>query len=98
MQNQTNNVRTYKVLAEVIGAIEKFLTENKIKYEIVSSSVWRSELNIKGRARAIYKKAAQDFVFNHYEKTASEDESDAICIGAYKTKYCKEDAGFNWDS
>lgn len=98
MQNQTNNVRTYKVLAEVIGAIEKFLTENKIKYEIVPSSVWRSELNIKGRARAIYKKAAQDFVFNHYEKTASEDESDAICIGAYKTKYYKEDAGFNWDS
>ena len=97
MQKQTNNVRTYKVLAEVIGAIEKFLTENKIKYEIVTSSVWRSQLNIKGSVRDVYKKAAQNYVLDHYGKTATEDESDAICIGAYKTKY-GEDSGFNWDS
>lgn len=92
MQNQTNNVRTYKVLAEVIGAIEKFLTENKIKYEIVPSSTWRSALDIKGRVRSVYKKQAQDFVLNNYKKFVSEDESDAICIGTYKIM----NAGFNW--
>lgn len=97
MQNQTNNVHTYKVLAEVIGAIEKFLTENHIKYEIVTSSTWRSQLGIKGRVRSVYKKEAQSYVLKNYELNVSEDESDAICIGAYKTKY-NNDAGFNWDS
>ena len=94
-QGRINNVRTYKVLAEVIGAIEEFLTENKIKYEIVSSATWRSQLGIKGTVREQYKKAAQAYVLNHYGKKASQDESDAICIGSYKLKY---NTGFNWDS
>lgn len=78
-----NNVKTYKALAEVIGVITELLEELKIKYELVAPSSWRSQLNIKGNKRIEQKKNAQNYVLKVYKKDVSEDESDAICIGAY---------------
>lgn len=78
-----NNVKTYKALAEVIGVITELLEELKIKYELVAPSSWRSQLNIKGNKRNEQKKNAQNYVLKVYKKDVSEDESDAICIGAY---------------
>lgn len=83
IQMQQQNVVTYKALAEVLGVLEELASELNMPYEIVPSSSWRSALNIGGRVRADQKKAAQDFVTKQYNKSVSQDESDAICIGTY---------------
>lgn len=77
-----NNVTTYKVLAEVFGVIEELCSEKKIPYRIIHSQTWKSILNIKGTDRTTQKKNAQIYVLNTYGKKVSQDESDAICIGA----------------
>lgn len=86
LQGQTNNVATYKSLAEVFGVVHELSTELKIPYEIVHSQTWKSALGIKGRDRATQKKNAQAFVSETYGKKVSQDESDAICIGTYTVK------------
>ena len=93
--NRTNNVHTYKVLAEVIGVLEERLTELKIPYTMVPASVWKSTLGIKGAARAEQKKNAQLYVLNTYGIKATQDECDAICIGAHKQK--KNNSAFDWN-
>lgn len=83
LQGQTNNVTTYKALAEVIGVLEELCCELKIPHEMVHSQTWKSTLNIKGRDRATQKRNAQAYVAAAYEKKVSQDESDAICIGTH---------------
>ena len=90
-----NNVSTYKALAEVIGVITELITEKKLPYELVYSSTWKSELKIKGRSREEQKRNAQIYVFETYGRNVSQDESDAICIGAYYTK--KNTSAFSWN-
>lgn len=87
LQGQTNNVTTYKALAEVLGVLEELARERKIPHELIHSSTWKSELNIKGRDRATQKRNAQAFVATVYNKKVTQDESDAICIG---TSYVKK--------
>ena len=82
MQGQVNNVQTFKVLAEVFGVTQEYLAEQNYFYHIVSSNTWKSKLQIKGRTRPEQKKNAQAYVLEHYNKKVSQDESDAICIGA----------------
>lgn len=82
MQNQVNNVQTFKILAEVFGVTQEYLAEQNYFYHIVSSNTWKSKLQIKGRTRPEQKKNAQAYVLEHYNKKVSQDESDAICIGA----------------
>ena len=50
--NKINNVQTFKVLAEVYGIIQEYLTENKIPYSVVLASSWKSTLGIKGKDRS----------------------------------------------
>ena len=82
MQNQINNVQTFKVLAEIFGVTQEYLVEQGHSYHVVSSNTWKSQLNIKGKQRAEQKKNAQIYVLEHYNKKVSQDESDAICIGS----------------
>lgn len=86
MQRQINNVATHKVLAEVLGVCEELCAEFKIPHEVIASSTWKSVLGIKGQRREEQKKNAQAYVFNTYNKKVSQDESDAICIGAHYFK------------
>lgn len=98
MQNQINNVQTFKVLAEIFGVTQEYLVEQGHSYHVVSSNTWKSQLNIKGKQRAEQKKNAQAYVLEHYDKKVSQDESDAICIGACVTlQNKKKKADFNWD-
>lgn len=83
LQQNTNNVSTYKVLAEVFGVIHELATELKIDNEACLSGTWRKGLGIVGRQRAEQKKNAQRWVKDHYGLKVSEDNADAICIGAY---------------
>lgn len=82
LQGQTNNVTTYKALAEVLGVLEELCSERKISHELVHSQTWKSSLGIKGRDRATQKRNAQIYVAETYDKKVSQDESDSICIGA----------------
>ena len=82
MQNQINNVSTYKILAEIFGITHELMVELNIPYQIVSSNTWKSKLDIKGKQRAEQKKNAQQWVLDTYNKKCTQDEADSICIGA----------------
>ena len=86
LQGQTNNVETYRKLAEVRGVLSELACEMKISHEIIHSQTWKSGLYIKGRDRATQKRNAQAFVATTYNKKVSQDESDAICIGTHYIK------------
>lgn len=99
IQVQQNNVQTFKVLAEVFGVIYELVTEMGIPNHAVLSSVWKSVVGIKGRARPEQKRNAQQHVTDTYGIKATQDESDAICIGEYYIKKhlsFKEKVGFDW--
>lgn len=93
--NVVNNLETFKILAEVIGVLTELAAEKNLPYELVYSTVWKSTLQIKGRTRPEQKKNAQQYVLNTYGKKVTQDESDAICIGAHYTK--KNKSAFSWD-
>lgn len=93
--NVVNNLETFKILAEVIGVLTELAAEKNLPYELVYSTVWKSTLQIKGRTRPEQKKNAQQYVLNTYGKKVTQDESDAICIGAHYTK--KNMSTFSWD-
>ena len=95
--NVTNNVQTFKTLAEVFGVIYELVTELNIEHEAVLSSSWKSTLNIKGRTRPDQKKNAQEYVINTYGARPSQDASDAICIGAHIIKHGGENILENFD-
>ena len=80
--NYINNVQTFKILAEIFGVTQEYLAEQKYFYHIISSNTWKSKLNIKGKARTEQKKNAQAYVEKTFNKKVSQDEADAICIGA----------------
>lgn len=82
LQGQTNNVETYRKLAEVRGVLCELAREMNIPHEIIHSQTWKSVLDIKGRDRATQKRNAQAFVLATYGKKVSQDESDSICIGS----------------
>lgn len=83
LQGQTNNVTTYKALAEVLGVLEELARERNIPHELIHSQSWKSTLDIKGRDRATQKRNAQNFVAAKYGLKVSQDQSDAICIGTH---------------
>lgn len=93
--NIVNNVQTFKILAEVFGVISELLVEMKIPQSAVLASSWKSALGIKGRARAEQKQNAQSWVVNTYSIKPTQDECDAICIGAHCNQYTP-DIGFDW--
>lgn len=96
--NVTNNVQTFKVLAEVFGIIYELATEMNIKNRAVLAGTWKKHLGIKGRTRPEQKRNAQDYVQKTYNIKATQDECDSICIGAYACANTAEteSADFDW--
>lgn len=90
----SNNVVTYKALAEVIGVITELLQELKIPFELVHAVTWRKELSLKGNKRSIQKENAKNYVSSKYKQDFLEDESEAICIGTYYIQ--KNKMAFDW--
>lgn len=84
--NVANNVQTFKALAEVFGVLHELFVELKMPRTAVLSTVWKSTLGIKGKDRTAQKKAAQVWVEQNYGVKPTQDECDAICIGAHYTK------------
>lgn len=83
-------VTTYKVLAQLQGALLVTCYEKNIPCTIVHTATWRTHCKIKAKSRADQKRAAQLFVQNQFGQNATQDEADAICIGFYMVdKYMK---------
>lgn len=90
-----NNVQTFKILAEVFGVLYELCISLKIPVEAVLAGTWKSTLNIKGKTRPEQKKNAQKWVQEKYHKSPTQDEVDAICIGAHVIQ--KTELEFNWE-
>ena len=88
--NVANNVATFKALAEVYGVISELLEEIGIPHFSTLATTWKSGLKIKGRTRQEQKKNAQQYVLDNLNVKATQDESDAICIGLHYLKICQE--------
>ena len=84
--NVTNNVQTFKVLAEVYGVVSELLQEIQIPHSTVLAASWKSTLGIKGRTRAEQKKNAQLYVEQNYGIHVIQDIADAVCIGTHHIK------------
>lgn len=89
MQQQVNNVTTYKVLAQVLGVLEELCAEKGLPHEVIHSQTWKSALDIKGRDRATQKRNAQQYVLDTYGVKPAQDAADAICVGACYHKNTK---------
>ena len=85
---RVNNVQTFKALAEVFGVLYELCIDINVPVEAVLAGTWKSTLGIKGKTRPEQKRAAQAWVKGAYNLSATQDEIDSICIGAYwlKTK------------
>lgn len=84
MQNNVvNNVQTFKILSEIYGVLQELITELKIPYTIVSSNTWKSTMKIPKTKREEEKRRAQALVQQLFQIKATQDEADAICLGAH---------------
>lgn len=92
--NVVQNVKTFKMLAEVFGVILELLQEKKMKYYVVAPNVWKATFKIAGRGREVEKKLAQKYVLDEYGIKCTQDEADAACIGIHITKTTTEN--FDW--
>ena len=95
MQDKINNVQTFKVLAEVFGVIYELVISLGLPYQVVFSGTWKSTCGIKGKARDEQKKNAQKYVNDTFHIKATQDESDAICIGIHASRNLPSE-GFDW--
>ena len=82
--NVVQNVKTFKMLAEVFGVVQETLQEIGIDYYIVPPMVWKSTVGIAGKGRDR----------ENYGFKCTEDEADAACLGAHVLKTEKE--SFDW--
>ena len=89
------HINNVSKLAEVFGIIWELGISLEMPTEAVLPGTWRSTLGIKGRTRSEQKRAAKEYVLNTYNKKATEDECDAICIGAHYIK--KKNSEMNWE-
>ena len=92
--NVIQNVKTFKMLAEVFGVILELLQERKMTYYVVAPNVWKATFKIAGRGREVEKKLAQKYVLDEYGMKCTQDEADAACIGIHITKTTTE--SFDW--
>ena len=95
-ENVGNNVHTFKVLAEVYGVLTQLFDSLAIPARSYISTSWKSRLHIKGRTRAEQKRAAQAYVMDTYQAKCTQDEADAICIGASVLILEEEKQPFDW--
>lgn len=75
-----SNVKTFKDLAYLQGVLKNHMYVNNVPFVVLSPSMWRGELKIRGRKREDVKRNAQLFVKDKFDIEVTEDEADAICI------------------
>ena len=83
---RVNNVQTFKALAEVFGVLYELCIDINKPVDAVLAGTWKSGLGVKGKTRTEQKRSAQAWAQSHYNVKATQDESDAVCIGAYAAR------------
>lgn len=93
-----NNAATFQILAQLQGILIYVAHECNIPITLLRPTEWRSICGLlKGQSnkRQEQKRFAQQWVYNKWGKTCTEDEADAICIGY---AYCnKTENELNWE-
>ena len=85
-QNKVQNVKTFKMLAEVLGVLEEYLQETKMSYYVIPPIQWKATLKIAGLGRTAEKAAAQKYVKDMYGLICTEDEADSVGIATHVIK------------
>lgn len=82
IQQQNQNVGTYKKLAMLMGVLLCLFHEINKPYEIVPPSRWKSYCEIKGKKRQEQKENTLIFVKNKFGlEDITEDVADAVSLG-----------------
>ncbi len=89
-KNGSLSVVTFKILAELMGVLETFFTENGIEYDTAHVSTWRNHEQIKGRSRSDKKRSSILRIEKCYGIKVIDDVADAILIGRYAVEQRKE--------
>ena len=93
-QNKVQNVKTFKMLAEVLGVLEEYLQETNMKYYVIPPIQWKATLKIAGKGRTAEKAAAQKYVKDTYGLICTEDEADSVGIATHIIKSIN--SIYNW--
>lgn len=84
IQQQHQNVSTYKKLAMLMGALICLFQEMNKPYEVVPPSRWKSFSEIKGKKRTEQKENTLLFVKERFGiEGVAEDTADAVSLGWY---------------
>ena len=84
IQQQNQNVSTYKKLAMLMGVLISLFLENNTLHDIVPPTRWKSYCGIKGRKRQEQKDNTVLFVQEKFDLTdVPEDEADSISLGFF---------------
>lgn len=92
---RVNNVATFKVLAEVFGVLYELCIYMELPVDAILAGTWKSTLGIKGKTRPEQKRNAQKWVEETYGVKPTQDECDAICIGAHAVRQINSE--INWE-
>ena len=84
IQQQNQNVNTYKKLAMLMGTLLCLFQEIKIPYDVVPPTRWKSFCKIKGKKRQEQKDNTVLFVKSKFNmENVEEDEADSIALGFF---------------
>lgn len=78
------NLSTFKKLAQVQGAL--IVAVGELDLEFIYPTQWKSSQQVGGRNRTEQKRAAKQKVLERYKVKATNDEADAILLGAHMTQ------------
>lgn len=90
------NVASLKTVSQSRGLIMGYCHYHDIDIDLMMPTMWRKLLKFtqgKDMTRAALKKQAQDYVQQHFDLKATQDEADAICIGY--AAVCKYERSFS---
>ena len=93
-QLQTGNASTYKMLCQLQGTIIGMCYMSNIKFKIMSPSQWRKILGFSigpKVTRSELKAQSVEYVKREFGIECTDEESDAICIGAACHKIKNDD-------
>lgn len=95
--NESAQVKTYKTLAHLQGALLFMCHQLSINCHVIHVSTWRAHAGITAKTRHDAKVSAKKKMEAKYDRVFSVDEAEAICIGAYVAeKHIKNNTMYSW--
>lgn len=79
------NAKVYSLISELIGIIRCYCFIKGIKFDTIQVTTYRSKLGIKNKKQYVIEYIQKSFPDLELK---NDDESDAICLGLYGSKFC----------